>query len=90
MLKECLSESKCYVDGCRQKYHTLLHKELSDNQEGKTNNRKQSPPQNNVNSFAKSNLRGSCLQVLTVYVTDKNAKLLSSVPYYMPNQIKRF
>ena len=74
MLKECQSEFRCYADGCRQKYHTLLHKELLDNQDGNPNNTKQSPLQNNVNSFSKSNFRGSRLQVLTVYVADKNAK----------------
>ena len=50
------------------------------NQNGNSDNRKQSPPQNNiptdgnVNLFSKSNLRGPLLQVLPVYVTDKNGK----------------
>ena len=72
MLKECQSEFRCRVDGCRQKHHTLLHKEPLDNQNGNSDNRKQSPPQNNtptdgnVNSFSKSNLRGPFLQVLPV------------------------
>ena len=72
MLKECQSEFRCCVDGCRQKHHTLLHKEPLDNQNGNSDNRKQSPPQNNtptdgnVNSFSKSNLRGPFLQVLPV------------------------
>ena len=80
MLKECQSEFRCRVDGCRQKHHTLLHKEPLDNQNGNSDNRKQSPPQNNiptddnVNSFSKSNLRGPFLQVLPVYVTDINGK----------------
>ena len=72
MLKECQLEFRCCVDGCRQKHHTLLHKEPLDNQNGNSDNRKQSPPQNNiptdgnVNSFSKSNLRGPFLQVLPV------------------------
>ena len=80
MLKECQSEFKCRDDGCRQKHHTLLHKEPLDNQSNNSDNRKQSPPQNdiptdgNVNSFSKSNLRGPFLQVLPVFVTDINGK----------------
>ena len=31
-LKEYQSEFRCRVDGCRQKHHTLLHKEPLDNQ----------------------------------------------------------
>ena len=71
MLKEC-QEFRCRIDGCRQKHHTLLHKEPLDNQNGNSDNRKQSPPQNNiptngnVNSFSKSNLRGPFLQVLQI------------------------
>ena len=82
MLKECQSEFRCRVDGCRQKHHTLLHKEPLDNQNGNSDNRKQSPPQNNiptdgnVNSFSKSNLCRPFLQVLRVYVTDINGKRL--------------
>ena len=62
------------------KRRTLLHKEPLDNQNGNSDNRKQSPPQyniptdGNVNSFSKSILRGPFLQVLPVYVTDKNGK----------------
>ena len=62
MLNECRSEFRCRVDGCRQKDHTVLHKEPLDNQNRNSDNRKQSPPQNNigtdgsVNSFSKSNL----------------------------------
>ena len=82
MLKECQSEFRCRVDGCRQKHHTLLHKEPLDNQNGNSDNRKQSPPQNNiptdgnVNSFSKSNLCRPFLQVLRVYVTAINGKRL--------------
>ena len=42
MLKECQSEFRCRVNGCRQKHHTLLYKELLDNQNGNLDNRKQS------------------------------------------------
>ena len=34
MLKECQSELRCRVDGCKQKHHTLLHKEPLGNQNG--------------------------------------------------------
>ena len=80
MLKECQLEFRCCVDGCRQKHHILLHKEPLDNQNSNSDNRKQSPLQNNiptdgsVNSFSKSNLWGPFLQVLLVYVTDINRK----------------
>ena len=40
MLKECHSWFICCVDGCRQKHHTFLHNELSDNQNGNSDNRK--------------------------------------------------
>ena len=49
------------------KQHTLLHKDPLDNQNGNSDNRKQSPPQTNiptdgiVNSVSKSNLRGPFL-----------------------------
>ena len=82
MLKECQSEFRCCVDGCRQKHHALLHKEPLDNQSGTSDNRKQSPPQNNiptdgnVNSSSKSNLCRLFLQVLPVYITDINEKRL--------------
>ena len=72
-------EFRCCVDYCRQKHHTLLHKEFLDNQNGNSDNRKQSSPQNNsptngnINSFSKSNW-GPFLQVLLVYITDKNGK----------------
>ena len=39
MLKEC-QEFRCRIDGCRQKHHTLLHKEPLDNQNGNSDNRK--------------------------------------------------
>ena len=80
MLNECQSKFRCRVDCCRQKHHTLLHKEPLDNQNGNSDNRIQSPPQNNiptdgnVNSFSKSNLRGPFLQGLPVYVTYENEK----------------
>ena len=78
MLRECQLEFRCRLDGCRQKHHTLTHKEPLDDQNGNSDNRKQSPTQNNiptdgnVNSFSKSNLRGPFLHVLPVHVTDKN------------------
>ena len=78
MLRKCQLEFRCRLDGCRQKHHTLTHKEPLDNQNGNSDNRKQSPTQNNiptdgnVNSFSKSNLRGPFLHVLPVHVTDKN------------------
>ena len=59
------------------KHDTLLHKELSDDQNSNSNNRKQSFPQNhvptygNVNSFSKSPLWGSFVQVLHAYCTGK-------------------
>ena len=80
MLKECQSVFRCSVGGCRQNYHILLHKELLDNQNSNSENRKQLPPQNNiptkgnVNSFSKSTPWGPFLQVLPVYVTDTNGK----------------
>ena len=76
MLKECQSEFRCCVDNCRQKHHTLLHKEPLDNQNGNSDDRKQSLSQNNIrtDSFSKSNLQGLFLQVLPVYVTNKNGK----------------
>ena len=83
MLKECRSEFRCRVGCCRQK-HTLLHKEPLVNLNGNSNNRKQSRPQNNipcdgnVNSFPKSSLLGSFLQVLQVYVPDKNDERFKS------------
>ena len=80
MLKECQSEFRCRVDGCRRKHHTVLHKEPLDNQNSNSDNRKQSPPQNNivtddnVNSFSKLNLGGAFLQILAVYITVINGK----------------
>ena len=79
MLKEWQSEFRCCVNGCRQKHHTLLHKQPLDNQNSNSDNRKQSPPQNqistdgNVNSFSKSNM-ALYLEILPVCVTDKNGK----------------
>ena len=67
MLKECHSWFICCVDGCRQKHHTLLHNEPSDNQNGNSDNRK-------LTQSKLKNLRGSFSQVLPVYVTDKNGK----------------
>ena len=80
MLRECQLGVRCRVDGRRQKHHTLLIKERLDNQNGNSDNRKQSAPQNNIptngneNSFSNSNLRGPFLQVLPVLVRDLNAK----------------
>ena len=65
MLKECQSVFRCHADDCRQKHHTLLHEEPLQNNLS---------TDGNVNSFSKSNLRGPFLQVLAVYVTDKNVR----------------
>ena len=43
MLRECQLEFRCRLDGCRQKHHTLTHKEPLDNQNSNSDNRKQSP-----------------------------------------------
>ena len=87
MLKECRLEFRCRADDCRQKHHTLLHKEPLHNQKGISNNRKQSPSKNkipndgNVNLFSESNPGGPLQQVLQVYVTKKMVKGSSSMPY---------
>ena len=44
MLKGCQSKFRCPADGCRQKYHTLLHKKPLAKQNGNSNNGKQSSP----------------------------------------------
>ena len=41
MLKECQSEFRCRVDGCRQKHNTLLHTQPLDNQDYNSDKRKQ-------------------------------------------------
>ena len=67
MLEECQLEFRCCVNGCRQKHRTLLHKERLDNQDGNSDNRKQSLPQNNiptnvnVDLFSKPSLQGPFL-----------------------------